>query len=187
MEANIAGNSRTFRRISVAWEPPSEGFVKLNVDGGCTGELGSITAGGVLRDHSKIWLGGFVLNKGTGSALEAEVWGLFEGLKLAWMKGFRNLVVETDSKTVCQLMDKSTNTNHPLFGIIQGCKFLLAGDWVCSVKHVFRESNMLGDGLAKMGAAMDLGVRYFEEPPLCVADILAADARGSASVRTVLS
>ena len=73
MEANGVGNIKAAHVISVAWDPPSEGFVKLNVDGGCTGDLGSIIAGGVLRDHSKNWLGGFVLSKGTGSALEAEV------------------------------------------------------------------------------------------------------------------
>ena len=55
--------------------------LKLNVDGGCNVDLGSITACGV-RDHMRNWLGGFVMNKSVGSVLEAELWGLFEGFNL---------------------------------------------------------------------------------------------------------
>ena len=72
VEANFVRNPRVARSISVAWDPPIKDYVKLNVDGGCTSELGSITVGGVLRDHLKNWIRGFVLSKGSGSAIEAE-------------------------------------------------------------------------------------------------------------------
>ncbi|KAK3205641.1 hypothetical protein Dsin_019687 [Dipteronia sinensis] len=58
-------------------------WVKLNTDGSRDIDLGTITAGGVLRNHLKQWLRGFVLNKGFGSVLEAELWGMFEGLNMA--------------------------------------------------------------------------------------------------------
>ncbi|KAK0587703.1 hypothetical protein LWI29_027305 [Acer saccharum] len=183
MEANCAGNPRIARAISVAWDPPSEGYVKLNVDGGCAGGLGAITAGGVLRDHWKNWLGGFVVRKGVGSAIEAEFWGLFEGLGMAWRKGFRKIVVETDSMSVLQLIDKESTNNHPLFSILQSCKSLISKDWICSVKHVFREGNMVADGLAKMGHGLDMGVHFFEEPPPAITDIFLNDVKGLSSVR----
>ncbi|KAL5770321.1 hypothetical protein ACOSP7_014475 [Xanthoceras sorbifolium] len=49
--------------ILCAWNPPLEGWIKLNVDGGRSSDLGVITAGGVLRDHSRNWLGGFGVRK----------------------------------------------------------------------------------------------------------------------------
>ncbi|KAK3229447.1 hypothetical protein Dsin_001328 [Dipteronia sinensis] len=70
------------------WEDISKGITSSptflgNLDAWLTTNLrsnelvnGSITTGGVLCDHSKSWLGGFVLNRGSGSAIEAEFWGL---------------------------------------------------------------------------------------------------------------
>ncbi|KAK2634720.1 hypothetical protein Ddye_029512 [Dipteronia dyeriana] len=72
-------------------------WVKLNVDGNMNPILGSITSGGVIKGHKKSWLGGFALNKGTDNVIEAELWGIFEGLKLAWKEGHKKVVVETDS------------------------------------------------------------------------------------------
>ncbi|KAK3218555.1 hypothetical protein Dsin_012525 [Dipteronia sinensis] len=69
---NDNGNPRDARTILVAWDLPNEGYVKLNVDGGCTGKLGFVTDGGVLHDHLKNWLEGFVLNKGFGSVIEPK-------------------------------------------------------------------------------------------------------------------
>ncbi|KAK3188146.1 hypothetical protein Dsin_027707 [Dipteronia sinensis] len=78
LNANVTGPGRELSCISVMWLPPCDGWVKLNVDGSRDGGLGIITAGGVLRNHLKEWVKGFVLNKGIGSALEAELWGLFD-------------------------------------------------------------------------------------------------------------
>ncbi|KAL5856278.1 hypothetical protein ACOSQ4_006080 [Xanthoceras sorbifolium] len=43
----------------------------------------TITAGNVFRDNHSGWLGGFSLKRGTGTALEAELWGVFVGLTVA--------------------------------------------------------------------------------------------------------
>ncbi|KAL5856904.1 hypothetical protein ACOSQ3_004362 [Xanthoceras sorbifolium] len=41
----------------ICWSPPSDGWVKL----------------GVIRSEDNMWLGGFSVNKGEGSMVEAEV------------------------------------------------------------------------------------------------------------------
>lgn len=48
----------------IAWNPPSEGWVKLNTDGASHGNPGLATVGGVLRDVIGGWRGGFALNIG---------------------------------------------------------------------------------------------------------------------------
>ncbi|KAK2659506.1 hypothetical protein Ddye_006039 [Dipteronia dyeriana] len=170
--------SRNIKFVTVAWVPPDEGFVKLNVDGGCVVDEGTNYAGGVVRDHSKNWLGGFVLNKGIGTGIEAELWGLFEGLNMVWRKDFHKVIVETDSMSIVQFIEKDSNPNYPMFSLIQTCKRPIATDWNCNVKHVYREANMVADGIAKMGCSMDFGVLFFEEPPPIILDIFDNDARG---------
>ncbi|KAL5835914.1 hypothetical protein ACOSQ4_015411 [Xanthoceras sorbifolium] len=64
-----------------SWTPPSLGWLKINVDGSVVNGL--ISAGGVIRDHDRKWVRGFAMNIGYGSVLEAEVWGIFEGFKMA--------------------------------------------------------------------------------------------------------
>ncbi|KAI9170352.1 hypothetical protein LWI28_026719 [Acer negundo] len=99
--------------MPVKWMPPSEGWVKMNVDDSCDKGFGSITAGGVIRNHLKEWVIGFVLNKGIGSALEAELWDFFEGLSLLWSAGFRCVIVETDSLAILHLLSQNSIDNHP--------------------------------------------------------------------------
>lgn len=60
------------------------------------GLLYAIGYGGVLRDHQGFWIGGFSTNMGLRKVLEAELWGLFLGLKMTLDKGARRILVESD-------------------------------------------------------------------------------------------
>ncbi|KAL5740033.1 hypothetical protein ACOSQ2_029213 [Xanthoceras sorbifolium] len=66
-------NKRVNQCLLISWQPPMEGWVKLNVDGSRDNELGTITAGGVIRNASRHWMQGFSLKKGVGGVLEAEL------------------------------------------------------------------------------------------------------------------
>ncbi|KAK3198861.1 hypothetical protein Dsin_022276 [Dipteronia sinensis] len=160
------GKQGSFRLIS--WIPPLEGWVKLNVDGSCDNNLDVITSGGVLRDHLKNWLTGFVLNKGRGNVLEAELWGFFEGLMLAWRSGYRNVLVETDSLYMVQLLAKDIHVNHPMFSIAHGCSALINLDWHCLVSYVYWERNKMADGMARLRHGMKPGLQIFKAPLLDV-------------------
>ncbi|KAK3221926.1 hypothetical protein Dsin_008951 [Dipteronia sinensis] len=105
---------------------------------------------GVERSFEE-WLKGFALNRGVGSALEAELWGLFEGFTMAWYTGFRRIIVETDSLSAVHLLSKDLPVNHPLFGIAADCSALMAANWNCVLKHIYREGNRLADALAHLG------------------------------------
>ncbi|KAK3229534.1 hypothetical protein Dsin_001415 [Dipteronia sinensis] len=177
LEANLNEISRNVKSFSVAWVPLGEGFVKLNVDRGCIGDVGTISTGGMVRDHLRSWLGGFILNKRIGTVIETELWWLFEGLYMVWRRGFCKVIVKTDSMSIVHFIEKDTNHNHPMFSLIQCWKRLIVAYWNCSVKHVYREGDMVADGLAKLRCYMEFGVLFSEEPPPAILDIVDNDAR----------
>ncbi|KAJ1417595.1 Ribonuclease H domain [Sesbania bispinosa] len=71
----------------------------------CSGSLG---AGGVLRDSTGNWLWGFCWNGSQGSPLSAELHALQIGLSLAWDRGGRRMLVETDSLEAFHLLNRAT-------------------------------------------------------------------------------
>ncbi|KAL5750741.1 hypothetical protein ACOSP7_025344 [Xanthoceras sorbifolium] len=50
-----------------------------------------------------------------------------------------------------------------------------AHQWVCDVKHVFRECNRVADGLASLGRNLKIGIRFYEEPPPQISGLLMDD------------
>ncbi|KAL5835044.1 hypothetical protein ACOSQ3_014633 [Xanthoceras sorbifolium] len=181
---NITTVNECNTAILCAWNPPLEGWIKLNVDGGRSSDLGVITAGGVLRDHSRNWLGGFGARKGIGSVLEAELWGLRKGLKTTRDRGFRRVIVETNSMAVVDVLKKRVAPNHLIFRLIDHCQNLIFDEsWNCRLLHIFRECNRLADSLSKMGKDMELGILFFEEPPPLVMKFFLEDVEGTAVPR----
>ncbi|CAL9024543.1 unnamed protein product [Prunus brigantina] len=51
-------------------------------------------------------------------------------------------------------------------------------DWVCAVRHILREQNCAADALAAISFDFSPGLHIFDEIPVCIVDILAADSRG---------
>ncbi|KAI5325826.1 hypothetical protein L3X38_034900 [Prunus dulcis] len=66
-------SKKTQVQIMLAWEPPVNGVLKLNVDGSRKGGIGCIDAGGIIRDSFGDWMGGFAVNLGIGQTLDAEL------------------------------------------------------------------------------------------------------------------
>ena len=187
LDANSDVENETVRvNRNISWSPPPHEWVKLNVDGSLSLETGAISAGGVIRDANKNWLVGFALNKGVGSVLEAEIWGILEGLKLAWSTGFRKVVVESDSQAAVTLLTSDISKYHPLYNIVRACKSFMEKDWSCSMHHIYRERNRVADYLANLGHSLMLGISVFEDPPPQVSAILEDDYNGVTISRMVL-
>ncbi|KAK0591568.1 hypothetical protein LWI29_004086 [Acer saccharum] len=97
--------------------------------------------------------------------------------------GFKNVVAETDSSSVVQLLNTESSPNHPLFSLIQSCKEIINGDWRCVMQHIYREGNFLTDGLAHMGHKMEMGLRFLNRPSAALREIFDTDGRGTSRVR----
>ena len=55
---------------------------------------------------------GFAMNIGVCSITAAELWGIFEGLSIAWELGFRKVQVESNSRCAVGLINKNGSSLH---------------------------------------------------------------------------
>ncbi|VVA26065.1 PREDICTED: ribonuclease [Prunus dulcis] len=173
-------------QIMLAWEPPMNGVFKLNVDGSRKGGIGCIGAGGIICDSFGDWMGGFAVNLGIGQTLDAELWGLFFGLKLAAAKGVARLSIEMDSMTAVQLIKQHVpSCLHPCTGVIASCVALMSKFEFVELTHVYRERNAATDCLANWSLNMDLGGCFFYEAPAWISSILIDDLLGAVKPRMI--
>ncbi|KAL5861993.1 hypothetical protein ACOSQ4_003289 [Xanthoceras sorbifolium] len=106
----------------LSWTPPPIGWLKVNVDGSAANDI--ISAWGVIRDHESNWVRGFSMNIGGGSILEAELWGILEGLKMVSTFGPINFVLLLDSADAIGLVNGKSMPPTPysiLFKSARSC------------------------------------------------------------------
>ncbi|KAL6202734.1 hypothetical protein ACLB2K_026439 [Fragaria x ananassa] len=180
---NKSNSAPLYNFSMLSWQKPSAGSFKLNIDGTRVSFSGKIGAGGVIRDHCGTWIGGFQVNLGVGDVIQAEAWGLLYGLKLALQLKIDRLEVETDSAVLVNLFHSSNLALHPLGSLIDGCRNIMAKLQMARICHIFRESNMLADALAKHSITHDLGMVRFEGPPAHVAQAFLDDLCSTARAR----
>lgn len=103
-----------------SWRKPDEGWVKINVDGSFLPDSEDGGWGAVLRDCS-----GVVLASGAGnlfnlqSASQAEAMAALQGVKLANVKGHRNVILETDSLFLRSVLLSAESDKSPFAVIIE--------------------------------------------------------------------
>lgn len=103
----------------IGWKFPQAGWTKCNVDGACKNYGESTGCGGAMRDSSGQWLMRFKQGLVSGTVLNAELWGILQGMKLTWNQGVRKLWIEGDSMTVVNLVKKGCGSFHQHFNLVQ--------------------------------------------------------------------
>ncbi|GLT74169.1 hypothetical protein SLA2020_459820 [Shorea laevis] len=111
--------------IAIYWTKPPMNFIKINTDGSTLRNPGPSGAGGVLRDDSGSWIVGYALNLGIGTNTNAEFWGIKQGLELALERGFKRIILESDSLFAVNSLNNqhSCRVHLPLF---VSCRSLLS-------------------------------------------------------------
>lgn len=87
---------------------------------------------------------------------------MFYGLKLGVDRGFRRIIVETDSLTARNLIVKGCPTHHPCYNMIMHIRNLAETCASIVWRHVFRESNQVADALAIYGSSLPFKMKLFE-------------------------
>ncbi|KAL9460452.1 hypothetical protein AB3S75_003623 [Citrus x aurantiifolia] len=147
---------------------------------------GTSTAGGLVRDHLGRWLTGFGMMFGSCSVTVAELWGLYQGLQLAWNFGIRKLKVETDGLCVTQLVARPSITPNEYALLIQAIKDYLSLDWQVSLSHIYIEANFAVDYMTNLVFSIPLGSMVYPTPPLGVRPFLLHDSYGVSYPRSVV-
>ncbi|XVF04810.1 hypothetical protein REPUB_Repub05bG0117600 [Reevesia pubescens] len=162
----------------IKWEPPITGYLCLNTDGAVKTGSGIASAGGLIRDENGRWIKGFLVNIGKTDSLQAELWGMREGLRLAKDLRCRNLVTQSDAALVVNMLNTELTLNHPLGSLVNECKLLLENFQNLTLRHVFREANRCADKLANLAQLVAAGVTLLESSPPELFSLLQADSLG---------
>ncbi|KAH9735402.1 putative ribonuclease H protein [Citrus sinensis] len=158
------------RRVAkwICWSPLFWLWYKLNTDGAAK-KTGEASAGGLIRDHNGAWVAGFGMNIGSCSVTVAELWGLYQGLNIAWQNGIRWLQVEVDNICILLLVTTPMITTNELSPLIKSIKDLISHSWCITITHVYREANFAADFLANHALSFSLGLHLFPNPPGIIA------------------
>ena len=105
----------------------------------------------------------------------AELWGLYQGLQLAWNSGIHRLKVKTDSLCVTQLVARPSVMTNDYAPLVQAIKDYLKLDWHVSISLIYRKANFTADYMANLTFSLPLGFLVYSTPPLGVQSLLLHD------------
>ncbi|KAK5770251.1 hypothetical protein PVK06_046401 [Gossypium arboreum] len=102
---------------------------------------------GLVRNHDGYCRVGFTRNIWICSIVEADIWGAYDGLLLAWELSSSRVILEMDSSDVVtmlkRLLDASSNS-----ATVRDVGRLLRRSWEVQIVHAYGEGNQAPDALA---------------------------------------
>ncbi|MQM06938.1 hypothetical protein Taro_039772 [Colocasia esculenta] len=132
---------------------PPTGRLKLNVDGAFRFAAGEARGGGILRDHHGRCVFAFSTKyQGVFSALDAETHALRDGLVICSNHEILDILVETDSLNLMQIVTGQVSRPWELTCIIQDVA-VTAQKLKAQIKYVPREANQVAHHLAGYGCS----------------------------------
>lgn len=149
----------------VCRSPSPTNLVKLNVVGRSKWNLGVSGASGIISDESGNWILGYILNLRNQLGLAAELWAVFKGLMLAWDRGFRKVLVESESIVAVGCLKRTLDATDPIRDLIDCCIKLIKHYWDCKINLISREANLCANWLVTHFEDYPLGCTLLNSPP----------------------
>ncbi|KAK7259832.1 hypothetical protein RIF29_25447 [Crotalaria pallida] len=165
-------------RILTSWNPPSVGWIRINSDGSCRVNSHEVGCGCVIRGSNGEWIRGYSKYLGVSSSpLIAELWGVLEGLQLAWNLDFKMVELHLDSLEAFNLLSGSHAGSYQGLGLISRISSLINRDWKVEINHIYRDSNRVADCMAKLSFSVDhpSDLALYSTPPPDVNQALLLD------------
>lgn len=120
---------RSISVVYIKWEPSELGWPTLNKDGVVEKNVTPRYAW-VMRDSRGDWIIGFTKGLGRSNTLQAELWGILEGLKLIHNKANMNLCVQIGCRQAFEVI----TTRIKVFGIGENFVRLIQKELSCFKK-----------------------------------------------------
>lgn len=136
---------------NLLWSPRPPIWIKVNVDDAVTSTSSLAGCGGVIRDSCGTWIVGFSQNLGICSVHEAEEWAVLKGLQFVWDMGFKNVILESDSKLIIDRLHEDETSFQQGSMVLQHIKSMLTFQWNLHCHWIAREKNKVADKLVKDG------------------------------------
>ncbi|KAK8556676.1 hypothetical protein V6N12_003073 [Hibiscus sabdariffa] len=173
-----APSSHSPSRESKHWQRPELGWVSLCTDGVISPATGIGSVSGVFRTDDGSWIYGFNKSIGIMQPLQAELWGIFVGLQIAWDIGFERLLIQSDSKEAIKLLnDNDVASNH--CALVCSIARLRNLRWETTTQWIPRTGNEPVDMLAKFDNLPYYNTTYFDQPPKLLLPLLDLDTLNS--------
>ena len=114
--------------------------------------------------------------------MTAKLWAIYGGLQLTWDKGFRKMILESDSRVVVGIINEDNVRVDRNYNMIMKIRELLGKDWEVKTLHVYRETNCVADWLTNFRLTRDLldrGADNITDPPAGLYILIYYDLIGS--------
>lgn len=85
----------------------------------------------------------------------AELWGVFQGLKLAILKGFTRILLQVDSKAVILAIRSGNEGSASGWRLIQAIQKFIRMVNQFQINHMYKETNRCVDKLANHDCSLD--------------------------------
>ncbi|KAK5795421.1 hypothetical protein PVK06_036687 [Gossypium arboreum] len=115
----------------------SQDWVHLFIDGAMARASENASAGGVVRDRDVNWILGFTHYLGRCSPLEAELWGILDGILILLNKGYKRVRIQTDNLEVVRAL-KMEETVDLGITLLRRIKRVLHSEDQWETKYVIR-------------------------------------------------
>lgn len=147
------------------WEKPPSWFVALNCGGSILDHGVSAGCGGLCRNEEGQLIFAFTHKLEPCSIIEAEVWAIYHGICLTRNRGFRKILVLSDSKAVIEMLRGDVCPPPALHQLGRGTQQLNREPYSVRWQIITRKRNAPADVLAKQSAStLDVCVIYNSVP-----------------------
>ena len=176
MQAGSGPRGRSLKYVG--WKPPETGWVVVNSDGSALLSAGRASCAGCFRNNEGRWLLGFQRFLGNCGAMEAELWGIYYALVLAWDSGWKKIEVQTDSQLALDLLAGRGAGVFRVANLVRNCRDLINRSWEVKMVKIYREANAVADRLTSLTIGDDFNLKIHQWPPVTIKFLLDADRLG---------
>ena len=105
----------------------------------------------MIRDDKEDFIAGFFFQINNCFRLLAEIRAMLHGLKLAWDRGFRKVVIESDSIEAVNMVQKHVGDLDQVSVCIGDILKIQEQKWSTQIRHIPREANKAANMFGKNG------------------------------------
>ncbi|XVF26299.1 hypothetical protein REPUB_Repub14bG0004500 [Reevesia pubescens] len=102
---------------------------------------------------------------------------------ICWEKGYKRVELETDSLVAVRKINSPFDRIDPNIHLVEAIINFLNRNWLCSIKHIYREANVCADWLATHCDHLNLGLYILDLPHGEIMASLLADSIGIVTPR----